>query len=49
MEKVKDELDLLASDERQRFLQIVIIILGVCCQVCPYYPKYQVCYFFAIS
>ena len=36
---MKDKLDLLPTDKRQRFLQIVIIILGVCGQACPKYPK----------
>ena len=35
MENVKDELDLLPKDKRQRFLQIAIIILGMCGQACP--------------
>ena len=39
MEKMKDELDLLASDKRQRLLQIAVIILSVCGQLCPYYQK----------
>ena len=38
-ENLKDELDLLPTDKRQRFLQIAIIILGVCGQACPNYPK----------
>ena len=44
-ENVKDELDLLAKDKCQRFLEIAIIILGVCVcvcvcgQACPNYPK----------
>ena len=33
-EKKKDEVDFLASDKRQRFLQIDTIILGVCVCVC---------------
>ena len=33
-ENVKDELDLLAKDKCQRFLQIAIIILDVCVCVC---------------
>ena len=31
---MKDELDLLPTDKRQRFFQIAIIILGVCGQAC---------------
>ena len=40
-ENVKDELDLLAKDKCQRFLEIAIIILGVCVCVCvwPGMPK----------
>ena len=38
-ENVKDEVDLLLADKRQRFLQIDIIILGVCGQAYPNYPK----------
>ena len=38
-ENGKDELDLLPTDKCQRFLQIAIIILGVCGQICPNYPK----------
>ena len=37
------------ADKHQRFLQINAFILGVCGQACPNYPKWQVCYFFAIS
>ena len=37
---MKDELDILPTDKLQRFLQIAIIILGVCGQACPnYLPK----------
>ena len=32
---MKDELDLLPTDKRQRFFQIAIIILGVCFQAHP--------------
>ena len=32
---MKDELDLLPTDKLQRFLQIAIIVLGVCGQACP--------------
>ena len=35
---MKDELDLLPTDKRRRFFQI-IMILGVCDQECPDYPK----------
>ena len=38
-ENMKDEFDFLPADKRQRFLQIALIILGVCGQVCPSYPK----------
>ena len=36
---MKDKLDLLPTDKRKRFLQIAIIILGVCGQAYPNYPK----------
>ena len=36
---MKDELNLLTTDKCQRFLQIAIIILGVCGQARPNYPK----------
>ena len=39
MENMKDELEFLRTDKRQRFLQIAIIILGVYGQACPNYPK----------
>ena len=42
---MKDEVDLLPIDKLQRFLQVDMIILGVCGQACPNYPKWQVCYF----
>ena len=42
---MKDELDFFPTDKRQRFLQIFIIILGVCGQACPSYTKNK----FAIS
>ena len=48
-ENVKGEVDFLPADKRQRFLQIDAIILGVFGQVCLNYPKWQVCYFFAMS
>ena len=38
-ENVKDEVDFLPADKHQRFLQIDSIILGVCEQTCPNYPK----------
>ena len=48
-ENVKEEVDFLPVDKRQSFFQIDTVILGVCGQACPNYPKEQVCYFFAIS
>ena len=36
---MKDELDPFPTNKRQRFLQIAIIILGVCGQACPNYPQ----------
>ena len=48
-EIVKDEVNFLPADKHHRFLQSDNIILGVCGQACPNYPKQQVCYFFAIS
>ena len=37
---MKDEVEFLLADKRQRFLQIDSIILGVCGQACPnYMPK----------
>ena len=38
-EKVKDEFDFLPADKWQRFLQIDTIVLGMCDQACPNYPK----------
>ena len=38
-ENVKDEVDFLLAGKCQRFFQIDTIILGVCCQACPNYPK----------
>ena len=38
-ENAKDELDILATDKRQRFLKIAVIILSGCDQTCPNYPK----------
>ena len=38
-ENVKDEVDFLPADKRQRFLQVNAIILGMCDQACPKYPK----------
>ena len=37
-ENVKDEVDFLSAN-KQRFLQINMIILGVCGQACLNYPK----------
>ena len=28
------------AEKQQNFLQVDIIILGMCCQTCPKYPKY---------
>ena len=36
---MNDEVDFLPADKRQRFLQIDPIILGVCGQTYPNYPK----------
>ena len=41
-ENVKDEVDFFTACKHQRFLQIDTIILDVCCQACPNYPKQQV-------
>ena len=38
-EIVKDEVEFFAADKCQRFFQIDTIILGVCGQACPNYPK----------
>ena len=38
---MEDELDLLHTDKRPRFLHIPIIVLGVCSQACP---NYEQCY-----
>ena len=38
-ENEKDEVDLLPADKPQRYLQIDTIILSVCRQACPNYPK----------
>ena len=38
-ENVKGEIDLLPTDKRQRPLQTAFIILGMCDQPCPNYPK----------
>ena len=38
-ENMKDEVDFLPADERQRFLQSDTSILDVCGQACPSYPK----------
>ena len=40
---MKDEVDFLPAGKQ--FLQSDTIILDVCGQTCPNYPKYQVCYF----
>ena len=34
-ENVKDEVDFLPTDKRERLLQINTVILGVCVQACP--------------
>ena len=47
-ENVKDEVDLLPADKRQKFLQSDTIILGVCGQASPNYPKSQVRHFSAL-
>ena len=36
---MKDEVDFFPADKRQRFLQSNTIILDVCGQACPNYPK----------
>ena len=38
-ENMKDEVDILNADKRQRFLQIDIMILDMCGQACQNYPK----------
>ena len=38
-ENVRYEVDFLPADKRQRFLQVSAIILGMCDQACPKYPK----------
>ena len=38
-ENVKDEVNCLPSDKHQRFLQSDTIILDMCSQACPNYPK----------
>ena len=38
-ENVKDEVDFLRANKRQRFLQIDTVSLSVCAQACPNYPK----------
>ena len=38
-ENLKDGVDFLRADRRQRVLQTNTIILGVCGQACPTYPK----------
>ena len=36
---MKEEVDFLPAEKRQRFLQSDTIILSVCDQACPSYPK----------
>ena len=36
---VKDEVDFLLADKNKRFHQVNAIILGLCGQACPNYPK----------
>ena len=36
---MKDEVDFLPADKHQIFLESDTIILGVCGQACPNYPK----------
>ena len=38
-ENVKDEVEFLSEGKHERFLQIDTIILDVCDQACPNYPK----------
>ena len=38
---MKDEVNLLPTGKRRSFLQIVIIILGVCGQACPFAISFQ--------
>ena len=46
---MKDVVDFLPTDKRQRFLQGDTIILDVCDQAYPNYLKQKVCYLSAIS
>ena len=46
---IGDEADFLPADEHKSLLQDDSITLGVYSQVCPKYPKQQVCNIFAIS
>ena len=48
-EHMKDVLDFLPTDKRQRFLQSDTIILDVCDQAYPNYLKQKICYLSAIS
>ena len=41
-ENLNDEVEIWTADKLQRFLQIDTIILDVCGQTCPSYPKWQV-------
>ena len=43
---MKDEVDFLVA---KGFFQIDTIILGLCGEACPVYPKQKVCCFFPIS
>ena len=36
---MKDEVDFLPADKRRKFLQSDTLILSVCYQACPDYPK----------
>ena len=38
-ENTKNKVDFLPADKCRKFLQSDIIILGLCSQTCPYYPK----------
>ena len=38
-ENTKDEANFLPVDKHQMLLQINTLILGVCCQACPNFPK----------
>ena len=46
-ENMKDEVDFLHADKCWRFFLSDTIILGVCGQACPDYPKQQASYFSA--